>query len=221
MESGRTSYMDVNGIVISSRPIGEYDRRIVLLTKEKGKIACFARGARRQGSMLMSAGTFCFGSFRIYAGRNSYVMTECRIQNYFRSLSEDVEGALYGSYFLEVMDYVTRENNDETQLLILLYQSLRALESGSLDNRLVRAVFEIKTIMLEGEFPMPEDSGRYSEGALYTLQHIRSSRVSALYTFRVSDEILTELEEIAGRAMGRSLSHKFVSLDILRVMTGH
>lgn len=221
MESGRTSYMDVTGIVLSSRPIGESDRRIVLLTKEKGKIACFARGARRQGSMLMSAGAFCFGSFRIYAGRSSYVMTECRIQNYFRFLSENVEGALYGSYFLEVMDYVTRENNDETELLILLYQSLRALESESLDNRLVRAVFEIKTVMLEGEFPMPEDAGRYSEGAVYTIQHIASGRASSLYTFRVSDEVLTELEEIAGRAMRKSLSHKFVSLDILKAMTGH
>jgi DNA repair protein RecO (recombination protein O) len=171
--------------------------------------------------MLMSAGTFCFGTFRIYAGRNSYVMTECQIRNYFRSLSADVEGALYGSYFLEVMDFVTRENNDETELLILLYQSLRALEAESLDNRLVRAVFEIKTIMLEGEFPMPEDTSRYSEGALYTLQHIGASKVSALYTFKVSDEILTELEEIAGRAMRKSLSHKFVSLDILKAMTGH
>jgi hypothetical protein len=67
---------------------------------------------------------------------------------------------------------------------------------------------------------MPEDRSRYSEGALYTLRHIGESRVSALYTFRVSDEILTELEEIAGRAMKKSLSHKFVSLDILKAMTG-
>ena len=220
MESGRQSYISVTGIVLKSQPVGEYDRRLVLLTRQKGKISCFARGARRQGSILMSAGTFCFGTFRIYASRSSYVMVEAQVKNFFRTLAEDVEGALYGSYFLEVMDYVTRENNDETQLLILLYQSLRALEAKNLDNRLVRAVFEIKTVMLEGEFPMPDPGKGYSEGTLYSLRHIGESRVSALYTFTVSDQILEELEKIAAAAMHASLNHKFVSLDILKVMTG-
>ena len=218
MESGRQSYITVTGIILSSQPIGEYDRRIVLLTKEKGKISCFARGARRQGSTLMSAGSFCFGTYRIYASRNSYVMVEAQVRNFFRTLAQDVEGALYGSYFLEVMDYVTRENNDETQLLILLYQSLRALEAENIDNRLVRAVFEIKTVMLEGEFPMPDPGAGYSEGTFYSVRHIGESRVSALYTFTVSEQVLAELEKIAASAMKRSLGHKFVSLDILKAM---
>lgn len=45
----------VRGMVISSSPIGENDKRVVMLTKEKGKISAFVRGARRPGNHLMAA----------------------------------------------------------------------------------------------------------------------------------------------------------------------
>ena len=41
------------------------------------------------------------------------------------------------------MDYYTRENNDEVQMLKLLYQSLRALQLPSLPDELVRYIFRI------------------------------------------------------------------------------
>ena len=41
-------------------------------------------------------------------------MSEAEISNYFEDLRADFIGAYYGMYFLEICDYYTRENNEET-----------------------------------------------------------------------------------------------------------
>ena len=98
--------VNVTGIILKAEPVGESDRRIVILTRERGKIAAFAKGARKQGSRLLaSTNPFCFGEFKLYEGRSSYSVSEAAISNYFAPLREDYEGACYGMYFLEIMDY--------------------------------------------------------------------------------------------------------------------
>lgn len=144
----------VTGMILSATPIGEYDRRVVILTKEKGKISAFAKGARRQHSPLMGVtNPFSFGEFTLYEGRTSYNVMQASISNYFMELSTDFEGAYYGFYFMEFADYYTKEYNDETQMLKLLYQSMRALSSGKIPRELVRYIFELKALVINGEYP--------------------------------------------------------------------
>lgn len=197
-------------------PIGEYDRRVVILTKERGKISAFAKGARKPNSRLVAAASpFSFGEFRMYEGRSSYNIMEADIVNYFEELREDFEAACFGMYFLEVMDYYTRENNDEKEMLKLLYQSLRALGVSSLNKRLVQYTFEIKALILNGEYPgIPEQERRLTD-TVYTMNYIESSSVEKLYTFTVTAAILDELQEIAGIYRKKYMDREFKSLVIL------
>ena len=209
----------VTGMVISQMPVGEYDRRISILTKEKGKITAFAQGARRPGSRFMAATSpFSFGEFKLYQGRNSYRILDVNISKFFEELREDFEGAYYGMYFLEIADYYTRENNDEKEMLKLLYQSMRALEHKGLDNRLIKAVYEIKAIGVNGEYPGVPTDNNLTDGAVYALKFIAESAVEKLYTFTVSDAVLAELIKVAEKYRKRFMDKPFKSLQIIETL---
>lgn len=199
--------------------MGEYDRHISLLTWECGKVSAFARGARKPaGRLAAAASPFSFGSFKLYRGRNSYTLAEADIQNYFEELRTDYVGACYGMYFAEVADYYARENNDERELLKLLYQSLRALGVSSLSRNLVRCIFECRAIAVNGEFPDPPADRKLDPATVYALQYIAGSPIEKLYTFTVTDTVLGELEQVATAYMERFVGHRFKSLEVLQTI---
>lgn len=209
-------FTEITGMILKAEPIGEYDRRVVILTKEKGKVSAFAKGARKQNSRLLAAtNPFSFGSFRLFAGRTSYSLVEADISNYFEGLRSDFEGAYYGMYFLEVMDYYTRENNEDKEMLKLLYQSLRALMHEKIPNRLVRYIFEMKAMVLSGEFPGMPENNVYEGSTDYAVHYIMTSPVEKLYTFTVTDSVLLQLKEIADDYRARYVDKTFKSLEIV------
>jgi len=210
--------ISVTGMVLKASPVGEYDRRLVILTRERGKITAFARGARRPGSTLMAcSGPFVFGKFSLYEGRDAYTLAGAEVENYFREIAGDMEAACYGSYFLEFADYYGRENIEATESLKLLYQSLRALLKPALPNVLVKPVFELKLMELNGEY-MEKPIGKLRESTVYTWEYVLASPVEKLYTFAVSKEVLEEFTRCVAENKRRFVDKTFHSLDILEVM---
>lgn len=149
-----TESITVTGMILAAGPIGEYDRRIVLLTKEKGKISAFAKGVRRPTAMLAGCSQpFVFGKFTLYEGRNSYTLQAAEVENYFAELRNDLESVYYGVYFCEFAESVTREGLPAKEELKVLYRSLGALLKKSIGAKLVRAVFELKMLSVGGISP--------------------------------------------------------------------
>ncbi len=203
------------GIVLKTFPMGEADKRLTVLTKDLGKIAVLAHGARKANSRFVAqTEPFCAGGFSLYRGRSFYHLREAHIDNAFPQLRTDPQGACYGMYFAELCDACARENNDELQVLILLYQSLRALCWGKLDRRLVRCIFEIKLVALNGEFAGVEE-GSCSAGCLRAVRFIVDAPPERLFSFTVTQQVLQEIALIADRCRKTFLPGNFQSLRVL------
>lgn len=209
---------NLTGMVLKTSPVREYDRRLVILTRERGKITAFARGAKRPGSQLMAVcRPFVFGQFKLFEGRDSYSLQGAEVSNYFTELAGDVQAACYGSYFLELADYYSRENMDGTELLLLLYQSMRALLKPVLPNTLVQLVFELRAMVINGEYT-EHPPRKVSDSAAYAWEYIIASPIESLYTFILKDEVQRELKLCVEINKQKFIDREFHSLEILKMM---
>lgn len=239
----------VNGMILSSRPQGENDKRVVILTKEQGKISAFARGARRPGNHLMAASDSCaFGTFELIRGREAYTMVNADIKQYFRELTEDLEAMYSAYYFLELAEYYAVENQDGGPMLNLLYAAFKALLNPKLDSRLVRHIYELKMMVMNGEYPdffrcvitgekdaglltyfsmyrhgmvseaahgQVPDAIAITQSTLYALQFIVCTPIGKLFSFAVTENVLTELRMVCDRCRHAYIDRSMKSLEIL------
>lgn len=204
----------VAGMVLQAMPVGDYDKRLVLLTRERGKITAFARGARRPTSSLLAVSNpFVMGEFSLIEGRSSYSLLQASVKQYFTELAMAQPEVYYGFYFLEFADYYGREGLDETAMLNLLYLSVKALLNPNLDNRLVRRIYELRAMTINGEYA--PDEREMSPETLYVCRYVMTAPLQKLFTFSVTPEVLSELERVVDRHRKRVVDRRMKSLEVL------
>lgn len=210
-----TDLLELTGVVLSSMPVGEYDRRIVLLTKERGRITAFAKGARRQNSALLAVSCpFVCGRFFLYEGRSSYTLRNAEVIAYFSQLQQDLETLCYASYFTELAEYYARENMAAADMLNLLYLSFKALEKGKIPRVLVRHVFELRMMVIDGEYTEwpPIATG---ESAAYAWNYVITAPLQKVFQFTLAEPALQEFAKAVTVWQRRTTDKEFHSLEIL------
>ena len=176
------------------------------------------RSAKRPGNSLMGpCRPFAFGTYKVFEGRDSYSLQSAQVSRYFEELTQDVELSCYGQYFLEMADYYTRENLDGSAMLLLVYQSLRALLNARIPNGLVRKIFELKAMVVNGEYTQ-DPPFKVSGGAQYTWEYVIASSIEKLYTFAVTQEVYEEFEACVDTNRKRYIDREFHSLEILEAL---
>ncbi len=209
----------VRGTVLSASPIGETDKRAVIETCELGKITAFIRGCRRAGSPLQAAANpFVTGEFAIVATSRAYRVADISVREYFRELTSLIPGVYAGFYFLDMVDFYGREGIDGTDMLNLLYMSLKALMNGKIDDDLIRRIFELRLLHINGDYA--PDVGRLEKSLLSVCRFITETPINRLYTFDLRPDAFSGLEKECKGALARVVDRNIKSRSIMEAMYG-
>lgn len=208
----------LHGVVLQSAPSRDFDKRLLVLTKERGKVTIWAAGARKPTSrFLASTRTFVFAAFHVTEGKSGYNLHSVEVTEFFEDIAIDLVKACYGSYILELSSLMAQENLESTDMVNLIFVSLRALIADKIPDKLIRRIFELRMLLLNGSYTEtpPLES---SEATVYTWQYILSTPVTKLYSFTLSDAVLAELSQNIDFLLRQEIPYDFKSLRILNEM---
>jgi DNA repair protein RecO (recombination protein O) len=118
-------------VVVRTRAFGESDKIVTFLTRDLGKIAGIAKGARRSKRRFVNA---------------------CVLRDAPISLARDLVKFAYASYVLELTDRMVREREAGPDTYELVRDAIALLEHGDAEPGVLRA-FELHLLRLTGYEP--------------------------------------------------------------------
>lgn len=156
--------LKTKGIVLHEMPIGEHDKRLVVLTKDYGKLTVFSKGSRRMTSRYLSVSQlFAYSEMVLYQGKSSYNLSSAQLIRPFHHVRDDMEKLAYGMFVLEFTDYVSQEQMTNHQLMQLVLKTLQVLEKEDAKAKLIALIFQLKACAYMGMTPWVTDCGQCSE----------------------------------------------------------
>ncbi|MDQ1293859.1 MAG: repair protein RecO [Actinomycetota bacterium] len=152
--------------MLRTQKLGESDRIITLLTRDRGRIRAVARGVRRPGSRLGArVEPFMLVDIQLYERRTLDLITQVEtISPYARGIVADYGRYTAGTAMLETAERLTQaEEEPSLQLFLLLVGALRSLAAGEYPSGLVLDAFLLRSLSVSGWAPSFTDCARCGE----------------------------------------------------------
>ncbi len=144
----------VRGVVTRSVQYKEKDMIITVLTAEEGLITVYCHGAKSNKSrFLTSVRLFCYSDFVLTKKGDFYYLKEADYIEAFFNIVNSMDKLFLGQYFLEAVNEVCVEGEDQSKILRLLLNSLYALSSDLCSPLMIKAVFEMRICCEIGVMP--------------------------------------------------------------------
>ena len=161
------------GLVLKETRYKESDRILTILTPGLGVISASAQSSLRLKSKLFSAcGLFCYSEFTLVPGRNMYTVREAEVKNVFHGISSSIEGMSLAMYMAEMAMTLSPTGQEAQRELRLLLNCFYMISESKTDLRVIKAVFELRTMSECGFMPQLvccRDCGTYDEGDAFYL----------------------------------------------------
>ncbi len=142
------------GIVIRTTRYGESNLILTIYSREFGKIAMMARGAKKTNSRHTAISQlFTYGSYLYQSGNGLGTLQQGEVISSMRFIREDLVKTSYASYIVDLLDQSTDEKEPNPFLFELLYQSLQLFDEGA-DLDIVKNIFEMKMLPVLGLRPV-------------------------------------------------------------------
>ena len=209
-----------DALILRTYKLGEADRIVVFLTRDRGKKRGVAKGARRPRSRFAAA---------------LEPMTEARVA-YFEKERRELVGLNYAEpvrspmatpsfdalgyvgYFAELLDEWAQEADADDRLFRLGASMLDALSAGAPVEALAR-YFEYWLLRLQGVYP--ESRGTLSDEAMAFLAASRTVAPQQVGELPAPGPVLRELEQVHRALIAMHLEKNLKSDRVLRDLRKH
>ncbi|MDO5564665.1 MAG: DNA repair protein RecO [Eubacteriales bacterium] len=205
----QTSVIKTKGFIIKEKNSKEYDKILTMLTPQFGKINIWANGVRKPTSHnIGKVRLFTFGNFELKESKYGYTLSFIDPIEQFNNLVENETKLYLSFYFLEVVDYLTFENINAEEYIKLLYYSFKALLNEKIDDSLVRSIFELKVLYINGTYSS-YDNNNEKDYLKKTWNYVLYTNIEKLYSFVLNKELLEVFIERVRKEFHKNIDKKF------------
>jgi DNA repair protein RecO (recombination protein O) len=141
--------------VLRTRPYGESDRIVTLITEQHGKVTGIAKGAknsRRRFAGTLEPFVHVQVVFRQRTTSELAFLLRCELIGVWRAFTRDLDRFAAGSYVLELTDRMVLGRESGGEVYRLVHDALALLDGGTAHEPLLRA-FELQLLAATGYAP--------------------------------------------------------------------